>query len=88
MTDVELDARVMALEENGGGAKNGKLNDTFLGICIFFYDMKIIQACTMECWISYVLETIAFHSILTSYSTIPFGSAVLFNEVLLNEGDG
>ena len=35
-----------------------------------------------------VLDTIAFHSVLTSYSTIPDGSTVIFNEVLLNEGDG
>ena len=31
MTDVELDARVTALEENGGGGNpfNGKTNDFF-----------------------------------------------------------
>ena len=34
------------------------------------------------------LDTIAFHSALTSYSTIPNQSEVVFNEVLLNEGDG
>ena len=32
--------------------------------------------------------TIAFHTVLTSYDTVPDESAVLFNEVLLNEGDG
>ena len=36
----------------------------------------------------YILDTIAFHTVLTSYSSIPIGSAVQFNEVLLNEGDG
>ena len=35
-----------------------------------------------------VLDTIAFYSSLPSYSTIPEGSTVVFNEVLLNEGDG
>ena len=34
------------------------------------------------------LGTIAFHTVLTSYSTIPDESAVLFNEVLLNQGEG
>ena len=33
-------------------------------------------------------DTIAFHTVLTSYDAITEGSAVLFNEVLLNEGDG
>ena len=33
-------------------------------------------------------DTIAFHTVLTSYNTIPEESAVVFNEVLLNEGDG
>ena len=40
--------------------------------------------------ITFVLisDTIAFHSILTFYSAIPIDSAILFNKVLLNEGDG
>ena len=33
-------------------------------------------------------DTIAFHSVLTSYSSIPDESTLIFNEVLLNEGDG
>ena len=53
MTDVELDARVSALEENGGGE-----------------------------------NTITFHTVLTSSSSIPDESAVLFNEVVLNQGEG
>ena len=36
----------------------------------------------------FLSDTIAFHTVLTSYSTIPDESTVLFNEVLLNEGDG
>ena len=35
-----------------------------------------------------ITETIAFHTVLTSYDTISFQSAVLYNEVLLNEDDG
>ena len=35
-----------------------------------------------------VSDTIAFYSVLTSYDTIPFDSTLIFNEVLLNEGDG
>ena len=33
-------------------------------------------------------DTIAFHSIVISYDTMPLQSAVQFNEVVLNEGDG
>ena len=33
-------------------------------------------------------ETISFNAALTSYDTIPDESAVLFNVVLLNVGDG
>ena len=36
----------------------------------------------------FVSDTIAFHSVLTSYSTIPDGSNILFNEIILNQGDG
>ena len=86
MTDVELDARVTVLEENSGvGTENGKSNHKFLDICMFISNMKINKKSYK---IFYVLETIAFHSILTSYSSIPDESAVLFNEVLLNEGLG
>ena len=35
-----------------------------------------------------ISETIAFTAALTSFSSIPFQSAVEFNEVVLNEGDG
>ena len=35
MTDVELDERVTALEENvGGGTENGKLNDKFMHVSL------------------------------------------------------
>ena len=44
MTDVELEARVTALEENtGGGADNVKLNDRFLDIFLFIYNMKLYK---------------------------------------------
>ena len=39
-------------------------------------------------WIFCISDTVAFHTVLTSYNTIIPESAVLFNEVLLNEGDG
>ena len=40
-------------------------------------------------WTFFLLtDTVAFHTALTDYSSIPIGSAVEFNEVLLNEGDG
>ena len=36
----------------------------------------------------YVLVTIAFHTVLTSVPTISYGSTVLFDKVLLNQGEG
>ena len=37
----------------------------------------------------YILETVAFHAVLTEGNpTIPEGSAVLFDEVLMNQRDG
>ena len=36
----------------------------------------------------YILVTVAFHTVLTYNPTISFGSAVLFDKVLLNEGNG
>ena len=36
----------------------------------------------------HIADTIAFHVVLTSYDTISTGSAILFNEILLNEGEG
>ena len=74
MTDVELDARVTALE------KNGKMN-------IVSFCLK--SACkTVNFRTLCISDTIAFHTVLTSYDTIPDEIAVLFNEVLLNVGDG
>ena len=59
-----------------------QLFNDFLKIKIKFEDVD--YRC-LHLWIS---ETIAFTAALTSYSIIPTGSAVEFNEVLLNEGDG
>ena len=43
----------------------------------------------MELILNFLLsETIAFHTVLTSYDTIAGQSVVVFNEVVLNEGDG
>ena len=37
----------------------------------------------------YILETVAFHAVVTEGNpTIREGSAVLFDEVLMNQGDG
>ena len=35
-----------------------------------------------------IAETIAFHTVLTAYDTITDESAVLFNNVVLNQGEG
>ena len=42
MTDVELDARVTALEENGGGSsQNGnELNEYILFVCFLYFHTK------------------------------------------------
>ena len=47
MTDVELDERVTALEENGGvGPQNGKLrHDKFLHISFYISCIFLIQEC-------------------------------------------
>ena len=88
MTDVELDARVTALEEHGGGGggnQNGK-NVKFIRIHLF-NDVKNIYI-TMFSVATPVPATIAFHTVMTSYDTISEGSTLLFNEILVNEGDG
>ena len=54
----------------------------------YFLIKYVYHNITSEVCGTCVLDTIAFHTVLTSYETIPTGSAVLFNEVLLNEGDG
>ena len=51
--------------------------------------LKNSNGIEIELIVNFLLsDTIAFHTVLTSYDSIPAGSAVLFNEVLLNEGDG
>ena len=50
--------------------------------------MSVKNQTAKEISIRLISDTIAFHTVLTSYDTIPEGSAVLFNEVLLNEGEG
>ena len=37
--------------------------------------------------ILFVSDTIAFHSILTEYDTIEIGSTLIFDRIILNEGD-
>ena len=61
---------------------------------VIFYKVKKVETFwasgtgSIRYWNFYVSETITFHTVLTSYGTIPDESAVLFNEVLLNEGNG
>ena len=92
MTDVELDERVTALEENdGGGTGNGKLNDKFMHVSLFRPRSHLAMATQIFDVLTiffYIVVTIALHTALTSYSSITVGSAVLFNQVLINEGDG
>ena len=114
MTDVELDERVTALEENNGGGntENGnkwchsglpfltsKSNKSQSFFCIknmsqpiqvIRLNSKIYLLKCLPHWnlsLS-ILETIAFTAALPSYSSISYESAVEFNVVLLNEGDG
>ena len=110
MTDVELDARVTALEETGGAdPSNGKYRLLIIilrvqcsitqpteyskGIRVNFMSFSIIYICIilntlLHVTLFYILVTVAFHSVLTDNPTISFGSAVLFDQVLLNEGNG
>ena len=82
MTDVKLVARVTAVEETIGDIQNGI--NAFLWILIIWiiHNNLIITAQGL------ISDTIAFHTVLTIYDTIPDESVVLFDEVLLNEGDG
>ena len=87
MTDVELDARVTALEENSGGNSiNGTLlNFRWIRLSLSWLSLFALFICNLRAIFS---DTIAFHTVLTSYDSISIGSAVLFNEVLLNKGNG
>ena len=95
MTDVELDERVTALEENGDGSGFVNGNSIVPHLSMF---IQIIHLRSILCLKTkfknkihvghFISDTIAFHTVLTSYDTIPEPSTVLFNEVLLNEGDG
>ena len=49
--------------------------------------MRVMEFCLCRP-ILFISDTIAFTAALTSYLRIPEESAVEFNEVLLNEGDG
>ena len=85
MTDVEFDARVTALEENGGTSpQNGIQTST----SFFLSKLSTAETKTDIFNIFKILDTIAFHAVLTSYDTISTGSTLLFNRVLLNEADG
>ena len=46
----------------------------------------IISTLDIVCFL--ISETVAFHAVLTSYSSIAVGAPVLFNLVELNYGDG
>ena len=91
MTDMNHDARISALEENGGSGSQNGMNRGGKGFTLTdSYNSSDRNNCTLEFshYFFSVSDTIAFYSVLTSYSTIRPDSAVIFNEVLLNEGDG
>ena len=48
----------------------------------------VVSSFTLKIATFFTAETIAFNAVLISFDTIPDESAVLFHEVLLNEGDG
>ena len=54
----------------------------------FIFISFILFNTTSNISLFYTLETVAFHTVLTSNPTIPDESPVLFDEVLINEGDG
>ena len=74
---------------HGGGGMFGR------GMHGRYYDIQSMSRWYASYWNAFLFytfflfsDTIAFHTVLTSYDTISTGSAVEFNEVLLNEGDG
>ena len=87
MTDVELDATVTALEENHGGSVQKSKYISFQA-CFNLENKVPVRRNNLNIYKIYISDTIAFHTVLTSYDTITENSAVLFNEILLNEGDG
>ena len=88
MTDVELDERVTALEENGGGdSDNGKVIKAERNFTRQQFQLELEGQSEILNFF-YISDTIAFHLVLTSYDTISEESVVLFKEILLNEGEG
>ena len=47
-----------------------------------------METVVLHCMKNLISETIAFHSVLTSYDTIEVDNTVVFNLALLNEGNG
>ena len=86
MTDVELDARVTALEENGGSSpQNG---EQYTNICVISY-INFFQLKQKLIYLTFL--NFRYYRLPRSPDILrhyPRGSAVLFTEVLLNEGEG
>ena len=77
-TDVNHDARISALEQNGGGSQNGNFSSTFRKReQLLNAQPYVSKVFTKENFLS-ASDTIALHSVLTSYSTIPIGSNATF----------
>ena len=91
MTDVELDERVTALEENGGDGNefNGQTIVLFKKCLPEPKDITFISSILEHCknlsaisnqrFTIFFSDTIAFHTVLTNYDTISVESAVLFS---------
>ena len=50
--------------------------------------LQSMETVVLHCMKNLISETIAFHSVLTSYDTIEVDITVVFNLALLNEGNG
>ena len=82
MTYIELDTRVTALEENGGSVIQNGTRNLYFNRPELVYELQNVDP------LFFTSDTIAFHTVLTSYSSMSGGSPVLFNDVLLNLDDG
>ena len=90
VTDVNHDARISALEENGGsgGSQNSRFETQRQQLLNMVDNQIDMFPLKFKFSLLIFADTIAFHSALTSYSTIPDETAVVFNEVIFNQGDG
>ena len=65
---------------------SNRIRMNFTSFSLFY--ICIILNTILQIPVFFILATVAFHTVLIPDPTIPYGSPVLFDEVLLNKGDG